>query len=110
MVPLWFVPVAVACGNAVIIKPSEKDPSATLAIADLWREAGPVSYTHLDAYKRQQEPRPLTPRLADTGTADTPLSGTGTVDRADPRRGWAGGLSAADGQYFARAAYLPVTS
>ncbi len=40
MVPLWFVPVAVACGNAVVIKPSEKDPSATVAIADLWREAG----------------------------------------------------------------------
>ncbi len=40
MVPLWFVPVAVACGNAVVIKPSEKDPSATLAIAELWREAG----------------------------------------------------------------------
>ncbi|WP_116115830.1 CoA-acylating methylmalonate-semialdehyde dehydrogenase [Austwickia chelonae] len=40
MVPLWFVPVAVACGNAVVIKPSEKDPSSTLAIADLWREAG----------------------------------------------------------------------
>ncbi len=40
MVPLWFVPVAVACGNAVVVKPSEKDPSATLAIAELWREAG----------------------------------------------------------------------
>ena len=40
MVPLWFVPVAIACGNAVVIKPSEKDPSATIAIADLWREAG----------------------------------------------------------------------
>lgn len=40
MVPLWFVPVAVACGNAVVIKPSEKDPSAVVAIADLWREAG----------------------------------------------------------------------
>jgi malonate-semialdehyde dehydrogenase (acetylating)/methylmalonate-semialdehyde dehydrogenase len=40
MVPLWFVPIAVACGNAVIIKPSEKDPSATIAIAELWREAG----------------------------------------------------------------------
>lgn len=40
MVPLWFVPVAVACGNAVVIKPSEKDPSSTVAIADLWREAG----------------------------------------------------------------------
>ncbi|MBI5028234.1 MAG: aldehyde dehydrogenase family protein, partial [Actinobacteria bacterium] len=40
MVPMWFVPIAVAAGNAVIIKPSEKDPSAVNAIADLWREAG----------------------------------------------------------------------
>ena len=40
MVPLWFVPVAIACGNAVVVKPSEKDPSATLAIAELWGEAG----------------------------------------------------------------------
>jgi len=40
MVPLWFVPIAVACGNAVVIKPSEKDPSATIAIAELWKEAG----------------------------------------------------------------------
>ena len=40
MVPMWFVPIAVACGNAVIIKPSEKDPSAVLAIAELWKQAG----------------------------------------------------------------------
>jgi malonate-semialdehyde dehydrogenase (acetylating) / methylmalonate-semialdehyde dehydrogenase len=40
MVPLWFVPVALACGNAVVVKPSEKDPSATLAMARLWTEAG----------------------------------------------------------------------
>jgi malonate-semialdehyde dehydrogenase (acetylating)/methylmalonate-semialdehyde dehydrogenase len=40
MVPLWFVPVAIACGNAVVIKPSEKDPSATIAMARLWSEAG----------------------------------------------------------------------
>lgn len=40
MVPLWFVPVAIACGNAVVLKPSEKDPSATLAMAALWTEAG----------------------------------------------------------------------
>jgi malonate-semialdehyde dehydrogenase (acetylating) / methylmalonate-semialdehyde dehydrogenase len=40
MVPLWFVPIAVACGNAVVIKPSEKDPSATIAVAELWKEAG----------------------------------------------------------------------
>jgi malonate-semialdehyde dehydrogenase (acetylating)/methylmalonate-semialdehyde dehydrogenase len=40
MVPMWFVPIALACGNAVVLKPSEKDPSAALAIAALWREAG----------------------------------------------------------------------
>jgi malonate-semialdehyde dehydrogenase (acetylating) / methylmalonate-semialdehyde dehydrogenase len=40
MVPLWFVPVAIACGNAVVLKPSEKDPSAAIAVARLWTEAG----------------------------------------------------------------------
>jgi malonate-semialdehyde dehydrogenase (acetylating)/methylmalonate-semialdehyde dehydrogenase len=40
MVPLWFVPVAIACGNAVVLKPSEKDPSAADVIARLWADAG----------------------------------------------------------------------
>ncbi len=40
MVPLWFVPIAIAAGNAVILKPSEKDPSAALWMAELWKEAG----------------------------------------------------------------------
>ncbi|MDA3630859.1 CoA-acylating methylmalonate-semialdehyde dehydrogenase [Saccharopolyspora sp. WRP15-2] len=40
MVPLWFVPNAIACGNAVVLKPSEKDPSAANFIAQLWQEAG----------------------------------------------------------------------
>ncbi|MDQ4008447.1 MAG: CoA-acylating methylmalonate-semialdehyde dehydrogenase [Actinomycetota bacterium] len=40
MVPLWFVPVAIACGNTVVLKPSEKDPSASLLLAELWAEAG----------------------------------------------------------------------
>ncbi|MBP6997290.1 MAG: CoA-acylating methylmalonate-semialdehyde dehydrogenase [Phycicoccus sp.] len=40
MVPLWFVPIAIACGNAVVIKPSEKDPSVVNAVAALWKEAG----------------------------------------------------------------------
>ncbi|MEP6815810.1 MAG: CoA-acylating methylmalonate-semialdehyde dehydrogenase [Marmoricola sp.] len=40
MVPLWFVPLAIACGNAVVLKPSEKDPSAAIAVAQLWTEAG----------------------------------------------------------------------
>ena len=40
MVPLWFVPVAIAAGNAVVLKPSEKDPSASLLLAECWAEAG----------------------------------------------------------------------
>ncbi len=40
MVPLWFVPIAVATGNTVVIKPSEKDPSAVNWQAELWKEAG----------------------------------------------------------------------
>lgn len=40
MVPMWFVPIAIACGNAVVIKPSEKDPSVVNAVAELWQEAG----------------------------------------------------------------------
>ncbi len=40
MVPLWFVPVAIAAGNAVVLKPSEKDPSASLLLAELWAQAG----------------------------------------------------------------------
>jgi len=40
MVPMWFFPVAIAAGNAVVLKPSEKDPSAANWIAALWQEAG----------------------------------------------------------------------
>jgi malonate-semialdehyde dehydrogenase (acetylating)/methylmalonate-semialdehyde dehydrogenase len=40
MVPLWMCANAVACGNAFILKPSEKDPSAALFLAGLWQEAG----------------------------------------------------------------------
>ncbi|NJP92498.1 CoA-acylating methylmalonate-semialdehyde dehydrogenase [Nonomuraea sp. FMUSA5-5] len=40
MVPMWFFPVAIAAGNTVVLKPSEKDPSAALWIAELWAEAG----------------------------------------------------------------------
>jgi len=40
MVPMWFFPLAIASGNAVIVKPSEKDPSATDFVAKLWKEAG----------------------------------------------------------------------
>ena len=40
MVPMWFFPLAIAAGNSVIVKPSEKDPSAVMYMAQLWKEAG----------------------------------------------------------------------
>src|SRR5450631_3025821 len=40
MVPMWMFPVALACGNAFILKPSERDPSASLIVAEWLKEAG----------------------------------------------------------------------
>jgi malonate-semialdehyde dehydrogenase (acetylating) / methylmalonate-semialdehyde dehydrogenase len=40
MVPMWMFPVAIACGNTFVLKPSERDPSASMILAELWREAG----------------------------------------------------------------------
>lgn len=40
MVPLWMIPIALACGNTFILKPSERDPSASLLLAELLKEAG----------------------------------------------------------------------
>jgi len=40
MVPMWMHPVAIACGNTFILKPSERDPSTSMLVAELWAEAG----------------------------------------------------------------------
>jgi malonate-semialdehyde dehydrogenase (acetylating) / methylmalonate-semialdehyde dehydrogenase len=40
MVPLWMFPIALACGNAFVLKPSERDPSASILLARLLKEAG----------------------------------------------------------------------
>jgi malonate-semialdehyde dehydrogenase (acetylating)/methylmalonate-semialdehyde dehydrogenase len=40
MVPMWMFPVAIACGNTFVLKPSERDPSASLFLAKLLKEAG----------------------------------------------------------------------
>jgi malonate-semialdehyde dehydrogenase (acetylating)/methylmalonate-semialdehyde dehydrogenase len=40
MVPMWMYPMAIACGNTFVLKPSEKDPSAPMIIARLFKEAG----------------------------------------------------------------------
>ena len=60
MVPMWMFPIAISCGNTFILKPSEKDPSCSIKLAELLKEAGlpdgvfnvvngdkAVSYTHL---------------------------------------------------------------
>jgi malonate-semialdehyde dehydrogenase (acetylating)/methylmalonate-semialdehyde dehydrogenase len=40
MVPMWMHPIAIACGNAFVLKPSERDPSVSLRVAELYKEAG----------------------------------------------------------------------
>jgi malonate-semialdehyde dehydrogenase (acetylating)/methylmalonate-semialdehyde dehydrogenase len=40
MVPMWMHPIAIACGNTFVLKPSERDPSASMRVAELWAEAG----------------------------------------------------------------------
>jgi malonate-semialdehyde dehydrogenase (acetylating)/methylmalonate-semialdehyde dehydrogenase len=40
MVPMWMFPVAIACGNTFVLKPSERDPSVSIRLAELWQEAG----------------------------------------------------------------------
>jgi len=40
MVPMWMHPVAIACGNTFLLKPSERDPSVSVLVAELWAEAG----------------------------------------------------------------------
>jgi malonate-semialdehyde dehydrogenase (acetylating)/methylmalonate-semialdehyde dehydrogenase len=40
MVPMWMHPVAIACGNTFVLKPSERDPSASNLMAEMWAEAG----------------------------------------------------------------------
>ena len=40
MVPMWMFPIALACGNTFVLKPSERDPSASILIAEMLKEAG----------------------------------------------------------------------
>lgn len=40
MVPMWMHPIAIACGNTFVLKPSERDPSASVRMAELWSRAG----------------------------------------------------------------------
>ena len=96
MVPLWMWPMAVACGNTFVLKPSERDPSSTLRVAELALEAGlpPVCstwstvtrkpWTHCCRTLRVKAisfvgstplPNTSTPRAASTASACRPLGG-----------------------------------
>jgi Aldehyde dehydrogenase family len=81
MVPLWMHPVAMAAGNAFILKPSERDPSATLLIAKLYQEAGLTgSSTWCTAARRLSTPFSRTkgsPRCP----SSVPLRSPGTFSR-----------------------------
>ena len=46
MVPMWMFPMAIACGNTFVLKPSEKDPSCSIKLAQLFKEAG-LSLIHI---------------------------------------------------------------
>ena len=76
MVPMWFFPIAIAAGNTVVLKPSEKDPSAALWIAELWAEAGLPARGVQRAAGRQDRRR---------RTADQPGDQVGVASSGRPR-------------------------
>ena len=55
MVPMWMYPVAIACGNTFVLKPSERDPSASMLICELFKEAGfpPACSTSFTATRKR---------------------------------------------------------
>ena len=48
MIPLWTIPFAIVTGNTLILKPSERDPGASMIIAELCKNAG--TFVHSDRY------------------------------------------------------------
>ena len=77
MVPMWMYPVAIACGNTFVLKPSERDPSASLFVAELWQRGRPAGRGVQGAERRQGGGR---------RAAGRPAGGGGLVRRVDPDR------------------------
>ena len=102
MVPLWMCANAIATGNAFILKPSEKDPSASLFLAELWKEAGLPDgvFTVLHGDKEAVDgllhhptwSRPSAssgrPRSPATSTRPAPRTASGCRPSAGPRTTW----------------------
>ena len=77
MVPMWFFPIAIAAGNTVVLKPSEKDPSASLWLAALWAEAGlpPGVFTVLQGDKTAVDELLTNPKIkAISFVGSTPIA------------------------------------
>ena len=77
MVPMWMYPVAIACGNTFVLKPSERDPSASNCIAELWRR-GRAARRRLQRRARRQG--------RGRRAARPPRRRRGLVRRLDPDR------------------------
>ena len=96
MVPLWMIPVALACGNCFILKPSEKDPSVGLKLAELLTEAGlpdgVFNVVQGDTRGGRRDPRsiPASPRSASSARPRSPKRSTEAAPRtASGCRRWA---------------------
>ena len=98
MVPMWMHPVAIACGNTFVLKPSERDPSASNYIAELWRR--PACRTACSTWctaTRSRSTRSWTTRTSprcrssaprrsrSTSTAGAPRTASGCRPSAAPR-------------------------
>ena len=87
MVPLWMFPIAIACGNCFVLKPSERDPSASLLLADWLQQAGLPDGVFNVVPGFGGRPAPETPEAASTTivAGSIPMSRTrGPNARAAP--------------------------
>ena len=89
MVPLWMCANAIACGNAFILKPSEKDPSASLFLAELWKEAGLPDgvFTVVHGDKEAVDAILDAPRTSPRSASSAPPRSPATSTRPAPRNG-----------------------
>ena len=97
MVPMWFFPIAIATGNTVVLKPSEKDPSASLWMAELWEEAGlpPGVFNVLQGDKTAVDELLTNPKIKVVSASSGPRRSPSTSTRPAPPttsgcRPWAG--------------------
>ena len=97
MIPMWMFGVAIACGNAFILKPSERDPSVPVRLAELMMEAGAARRRAQRRPRRQgngrRDPRPSTTsrRSASSARPTSPTTSTRAARRTGSAcRRWAG--------------------